>query len=369
MVEPSNLNNSREILSCIIREETFDGNVSPPLISQAEFNGVQSLLFNILQDSQPEKVSGLLRTKAILQEGISLAREETLTTLLETLADVNVPALLMKGVPLGYQVYSSPGLRPCVDTDLLVPKEQIDRVKSVLCDLEFEIIFGDETPDISQQFTARRNFEAGHALDLDIHYSINNQLAYAKLFLFEELMERSEPLPQLGEHACALGLADAFLLACIHRGGHLANGEPDKLIWLYDIHLMLEQMDQDRENQLIELIEGKSLHAICKTGVDATVSAFHSRVPENLNRILSQVTSAKPLIGDPVTILWQSFQSLPDLKSRRTFLRQLFFPSAEYMRKKYPNSGMWLPFLYARRAFEGLASRMKIRRNIRKETL
>ena len=54
-------------------------------------------------------------------------------------------------------------------------------------------------------------------------------------------------IPDIGSHAYGLGIADAFVLACMHRNGHLAQGEPERLIWLYDIYLMLKQMDVETE--------------------------------------------------------------------------------------------------------------------------
>ena len=365
MDPPPHFSIAERQLCSIIIGNTPSSAVDEKITDAAVRQGMDALLYEI--PGIEGDIRTALRSRIANPQGMGLARELALGDLLTALNKTDVQVLLMKGFPLGYQVYASPGLRPCVDVDLLVRRDQLEQVQGVLDEAGYTVKFGDTAPDVSQQFMASKSFESGYVLDFDIHYSINNQAEYANRFTFEELMDRSAPLPRICEHARSLGLDDAFLLACIHRAGHLANGEPEKLIWLYDIHLMLEKLSAGLDCELVSLIEDKSLQAVCRSGVDASVVAFQSAVPPGLAHVIDQVPSrdVELAVDDPVTKLWRSFRGQSSNQARMAFLRQLFFPPADYMRRKYPDSSSGLPVLYARRAWSGFTGRMKIRRRIR----
>jgi hypothetical protein len=83
----------------------------------------------------------------------------------------------------------------------------------------------------------------------------------AGLFSYEELRARAQPLPELAPQAFAACPVDALLLACMHRCGHkqapyyvdgVAHYSGDRLIWLYDIHLLAVKLTSVEWHQFID---------------------------------------------------------------------------------------------------------------------
>src|SRR6185436_811387 len=61
-----------------------------------------------------------------------LVRAHEITHVLDALAARRVFPILMKGAALAYSLYPSPAMRPRVDTDLLIPREDIAAARDVL---------------------------------------------------------------------------------------------------------------------------------------------------------------------------------------------------------------------------------------------
>ena len=91
----------------------------------------------------------------------------------------------------------------------------------------------------------------GSSVDVDLHWRSSNSPALARLMDYEEMQARAVPVPSLGPAAFAPCPVHALLFACIHRAGHehapmyvdgVAVPVKDRLIWLYDIHLLASKM-------------------------------------------------------------------------------------------------------------------------------
>ncbi len=81
----------------------------------------------------------------------------------------------------------------------------------------------------------------------------------------------------------------ALLLACMHRGTHRHNpyyvsGEPhtggDRLIWLYDLHLLAESFGEHDWQSFIARADAKGLRGICADGLATAHQCFATNVPE-----------------------------------------------------------------------------------------
>jgi len=66
--------------------------------------------------------------------------------------------------------------------------------------------------------------------------------------------------------------------------------------------------------------------------------------------------SARYLSGGRARQMLGDFLAFERWRDRGGWMRELAFPSADYMRAKYPGAAVgWLPILYARRALAGAA--------------
>ena len=94
---------------------------------------------------------------------------------------------------------------------------------------------------------------------LDVHWRLNNAALLSERFTFAELAAAAVPIPALGPHAQGLGSVHALLLACMHRVAHLPEGNADRLIWLYDIHLLAQHLIDQQWQEIVILTEERGV--------------------------------------------------------------------------------------------------------------
>ncbi len=167
-----------------------------------------------------------------------LRSAQAIGDLLEAFAAAGVDALLMKGAGLAHTVYSAPYLRARVDTDVLIEPDAVDRAEQVLAAAGWHRPVERHVELTAAQRHYTRDHARGPLDHLDLHWRIANPLVFARALSFAELRGRAIPVPGLGPHARTLGLADALLLACLHRVAH--HADEIQLLWLWDVHLLIQ---------------------------------------------------------------------------------------------------------------------------------
>ena len=326
-------------------------------------------------DSWPQKIPAICHASLLVGTLLAAAQRVEVVRVLDALASAGVRPLLLKGIALASRHYPDPALRPRADTDLLIPPNRRDDVARVLAQIGYTESTGIKGDFVSYQSTWSREDERGVASHLDVHWRINNSQILAKLMSYQELAARSVPLPAVGPYARALADVDALLFACIHRTGH-ANApyqvpvadEPtgDRLIWLYDIHLLFSRMSAPEQEEFAERAAEKRIRAICRDALQRSAECFGTPIPARVREALGAPSpveaSARYFSGGPLRQMVGDFVALESWRDRRTWLRETAFPPVDYMRRKYPDSPRgWLPLLYARRGWGGIAQRVRSR--------
>src|SRR4029079_8986539 len=124
-----------------------------------------------------------------------------------------------------------------------------------------------------------RTDPAGATHHLDVHWRIKNSPMLAHALSYEELVTRAAPLPDLGPNACTPAPVHSLLFACVHRAGHVnvpldeegvARFGRDRLILLYDVHLIAGRMAQDELDEFVALASQRKMRAICGEGLQRT---------------------------------------------------------------------------------------------------
>ncbi len=216
-------------------------------------------------------------------------------------------------------------------------------------------------------YTLRTSDAGAHTLDL--HWKINTPELLARLFSYDELAHDAQPLPQIRANALGTSRVHDLLLACMHRATHRQNpyfveGVPhhdaNRLIWLYDIHLLACELNSREWSEFSRLAAEKGLRAVCLEGMQNARSCFQTGYPEEVLASLSAQPRAEPadryLASGKLRQQWMDFRALQGGGRRARFLRELFFPAPDYMHSKYPGARpAWLPWLYLRRVVEGAA--------------
>jgi Uncharacterised nucleotidyltransferase len=194
----------------------------------------------------------------------------------------------------------------------------------------------------------------------DFHWKISNRQAVADTLTFEGIDGEAASIPELGPFGRGPSRVHALTLACVHRIAH--HSADERLIWLYDIHLLAGSLSAPETEAFIRLARERSVTLICADGLLASRRVLGTPLPAGLLERLTpagvaaageasavlltdEPTLARELLSDLKAVSW------PD---RVRLIREHAFPSASYMSAAYTVSNRaWLPALYTHRLVRG----------------
>jgi hypothetical protein len=313
-----------------------------------------------LADEWPDTVRRALSTAARVQAAVEMVRAAEIRDSLDALADAGVPAVLLKGTPLAYLLYDAPSLRPRGDTDLMVPEEHVSAARSVFLSRGFTSTV--HCDDLFSQFEVQKQGEFGVVHAFDVHWKISTQPIFANLLTFDELECHAEPVPALGPHARAAGPLHALLLACAHPVMHHQNTE--RLLWIYDVHLLASRLSAADFDAFAEMASERKMAAVCAHQLRLAQQTFRTAVPPDVFRRLAAPPQPEPSVAylSPHRRwhdeLLSAVTALPGWSDRARHLRQVLFPSRQYMFAMYgvrqkALGTLMLPALYLHRNVYG----------------
>ena len=246
--------------------------------------------------------------------------------------------ILFKGSALAHAFYPKPWLRPSTDSDCLIEPEDRLKYESALTRLQFKKLFAIEGELVSYQSTFVRKLTKQSTLALDVHWRVNNRQVLAKTYTLDELSERGMTAESLNHSVIIPSAVDSILLACIHRLGHHANDE--RLIWLYDIHLLANTLEEDDWEELCLLCEDKQIAAITMDALLVCEDLLGTHIEESCKQTLSKLAKRdepSKLVLNRNASEWQLFkqdlQSLDNIQLKAQLLKENLFPSSEYIRQ------------------------------------
>jgi len=353
-----------DLLRAALRGENVswpEGQDPLPFLKLTQEQGLQPLVYHCLRESGslpcwPGPVLEALRAELHRQVARELVLERELADVLAALNAAGVRPLLLKGTPLAATHYPEPALRARMDTDLLIERTELPALDAALRPLGYE-----RASAVSGDLVVHQCMYHGR-INLDVHWKIMNPALLAGLFPASELHERAVPVPVYGPHARTLCPAHALLLACVHRVGHHAHhGQSERWLWLYDIHLLAQRMEEPEFEAFARGAAAKRVRSLCLSGLEAARARFGTRLIEGPLRRFLDVPEAD---SDPSARFLRPRLTRLDLwlmdlralrgRERLRLVREHLFPPAEYMLQKYhAGSRLLLPVLYLRRALSG----------------
>jgi len=335
------------------------------LLKQASYHGVDSLLCHMLKptaawEELPDQLQDALQQKLMTGVACEMVRTRDLLALLEALSGAGIACLILKGGALAYTHYPEPGLRSRCDTDFFIDTGDIRKIRDIFHGLGYQLsgwIYK------SHQFDCFKS-EFGGAINYDIHWRPNNRSKYARVFSYEEVNRESVPVPGL-DGALTLKPVHALLLACMHRAGDPMH-DADRLIWLYDIHLLVSALSEPELFEFAQRAVGENIQAICRDAIEKSRQCFTTSVPGQVEDILaapSQASSIHRRFSDSqLALIFDDIRQLPDVRSRFELVWEYLVPPADYLLNRYGKKGwFWVPALYLRYLFGGIFERVSLR--------
>jgi hypothetical protein len=367
-------------LRALIRDHLDPGDAVPrPTLAWLDAHGMTALVWRALQ-AEPActgvgaRLRDQLGERARADSLAELSRRRALREVLQALGDAGASPVLLKGAVLAHTHYPWPALRPCGDTDVLIPIGSRESARAALKRLGYRHIpsTGGRLVNRQENHDHRDAHGAEHVLDL--HWAVSNSPLVAHSLGHEELAEQSVPVPALGPSARGTGPVHALLVACLHRAVHAdapyygPDGtalEEERLLWLHDIHLLCRSLDEAQWTRFTTLARARGLATLCRDAIRTSARRLGTRVdPARLDQLqpeapersaaLLSTRGARRTLAELGALGWSD---------RLRFLGELAFPHEEYLRARYPGAARTpLAVLWARRGLAGLARRLRRRR-------
>lgn len=311
-------------------------------------------------ESWPRPLRTRFREVLRVEAAIEAARREELIRIFAALNTSGARPLLLKGAQLAYTHYPRPWLRSRLDTDLLVRETDRRRADEALRGLGYEPATDFSGDLVSHQFQYCRTTRLGLVDHLDLHWKIANPHVFALAFSHEELERAAVAIEPLGTQIRGLSDVHALVLACVHRVAH--HGGSDRLIWLYDIHLLAAGLPAAGRREVEAIAAGKGLRTICGRSIAEAQARFGTSLPTGWPAALEGHAALEPsarfLRSRPTKfgILRSDISALPGWRPRIRLVLQHLFPPAAYIRRTYRIANPALiPFAYGYRILAGAA--------------
>jgi len=337
------------------------------LIERAAHHGVLSILHYLLSNESTwtdhtEYLQESLSDARKNAVAISLARERAVASLLAVLANAEVTPLLIKGEALAHTHYPSPELRVRSDTDIFIAIPAISRTIQALESDGFSVTHPRYK---SHQFTAIKTLPGGVLFRVDVHWRISNEPAFARLFSYEASFDRAVTANVAGRLCLVLHPVHALILACMHLSVQ-PEERSDRLIWIYDIHLLVSRMSEDELLEMGEVASKKGVGGICLQAIQKSEVCIGTSIPKVVTEALQSTCGAgvyESGYGQSyLALILADLRELPGLSQKWSLISELLFPGSEWLLNKYAKTHhTWVPILYLRYLASGFFNRLLLR--------
>jgi hypothetical protein len=332
------------------------------LWEQARDNRVDVLLASILSRSF-ERIPSDARELVVerLREAtvIEMVRQRELRRIVSAFGaeHIRVDALLLKGAGLAYTVYARPHLRPADDIDVLIRRDTLVRAEQALVECGYERA---HEPD-AELSSSQRHYVHREGRPLvpwvDLHWNVANPQLFTGALSFDEAWRSSVEVHALGVGARTPGVADALLLACVHRVAHHQD-RPD-LLWIWDIHLLSERLTIEELEVFVSRADRNRMRAVAARGLELARDKFQTKLPCDLIDRLKAGPSEPGAIFvggglRQIDVLRADLAAVGSLRRRLQLVREHLFPRWAYVRASYGRwPGILLPLAYLDRIVRG----------------
>ena len=342
----------------LLRRGEGDPSISPAALAvTAQAHGIAGLLLESAPLLEPvlapqrAALMGLAKQDAIRD----MAATMEVRRVLAWLADAGIESLVLKGSALALWLYQESWHRSRGDFDVLVTdKSAANEAVDLLLGRGYGLIAG-VTPDMSDGYEVA--LQRGDGVVIDLHWRLLNTAVLARALSWHELDADAVPLPSLHPSARCLGKVHALCHALLHRVTNLPKGDENRLIWLFDIHLLANRMAAGDWSAFLRICADKGIATPCLHGLRATRTALDTPVPPGVEAELVRFAGAESwrLDGIDQGAIDRSHLANLSWKEKPVWLWRKLFPSPEFMRYRYRVSGM--PALigaYSRRLWLGI---------------
>jgi hypothetical protein len=351
--------------------DSFDEHRQAEFLQLARRHGVLPLLYDRLRSLKlanqwPGALVEQIASEIRRQTAVEAIRQRELDHVVRLLNQAGIRPLLLKGTALAYSHYPWPALRVRADTDILIPQTAVLHAKKLLQASGYHLPVPLAGLRVNGEFCCVKQDAHGVRHELDVHWKLSNWQLFANIFNYRELAEASVPSHASREPIQQLSPVHALLHACMHL---VTPDNAERLIWVYDIHLLISALTPGETKVLINTALEKRLCEVLMHGVMRAREIFDTLLPEVLDQSFAlwikepmNEPSAGYLRGHRKKYqeFVSNFANQPSWLARAGLIRETMFPPPDYMLNYFGVSNpLWLPLLYLRRGISGLGRYVK----------
>ncbi|WP_339726356.1 nucleotidyltransferase family protein [uncultured Paraglaciecola sp.] len=287
--------------------------------------------------------------------------------LLNLFVEENIPFVVLKGFALAHSIYPTPESRTKSDIDIFIDTKYYEQAKQVFSQQGYKNPRGWEPTAISNEFSMSKRIGEGMHVLFDVHTKISNSKVIQNLITFEELSSSADTasLPDIN----LINTPYALVHAIVHMLHHRAMGDKIKLIWYYDIYLLVERFTPVELKQTKQLIILKELVSVFSVGIDLTLGYFDSEKLRELQTWCKQpeiqahsenkynvlLSSMSGVNGMLITL-----NNTPGFRNKWRLIQEIALPpKAEIYNKYGTQTNQPLFWLYFRRIAGGIVKALR----------
>tara|TARA_R110001583_G_scaffold1285_1_gene10541 strand:+ start:9307 stop:10434 length:1128 start_codon:yes stop_codon:yes gene_type:complete len=353
--------NSKNIVSHEILQASYDYS---EVYQSAIKNGVVGLIHqnahNLIEiPLLVEQINNYYKNYKVLNSFI----DHEATNVLIELQKKHIDVVVLKGFSLAKQVYSEPAIRPKTDIDIIIKENDSEKVKEFFLSRGYINPRGWEPKAIINQFSYKKELGKGINVYFDIHLKISNSKPIENILNYNELLKTANT-----EAITGINLVNkpyALIHAAFHLLGHKSAGDMVKLIWYYDIHLLLKTLTENDKEALLTIIQKTGLANIISHTLNLTTQFFASTQATDLLHKVKGIpfdSNYDYLLGNSSGVkgLLLTLKATKGLREKVDVIKETVLPPAAEIYVKYGKNTKWpLSILYLRRLISGTVKHLK----------
>ena len=283
----------------------------------------------------------------------------------------NINVILLKGISLINHVYDDIGLRPMVDIDILVKKEDISQMEKILESLNYGInpVVKSKFIAIKEHFHLPAYIHKTNHIMIELHTHIHESDSPLKLNI-SEFWENKIPIKDFSENVGMLSPENLLQHLCMHIHEHYKS-KKIRLSHFYDIAKVIEKYNNNELNwnKFIDDTAKFNLHLAIYPYLYLVQKHFITEIPsiisnhytefdkDNYDNYFKDVLLTNSILSKEQAVIKQKeLSKIKGFKNKFIYIIGDLFPSKRFMIRRYriKNKGL-LIFYYLKRWFSAIS--------------
>jgi len=246
-----------------------------------------------------------LKTQYMIIAQRNMLMSAELIRIIELLEKNSIEALAFKGPALSQMAYGDITLRQYVDLDVLVKKEDIYKIDTLLKDRGYQRVL-EITPAQEEVYVKNAHdlglYHPKSGVHFEMHWSLMNE-DYPMQIDLDAIWEHPQIVKINGKEIKTFPTEDLLLYLCIHGSKHLW----ERIEWIKDIDLLIQTQEIDWE-KVSEKAKNRGFETMVYLGLSLTAQLFNTPLPQSVTQHISKYKVLGEL-SDFVLKSWQHPQS------------------------------------------------------------